>query len=586
VSELSNKLAEAKRQLALRKSAQPQSQPQPGAQKQIPLPKQIAPKQIALPRPATQKKVDIQQAPPHSVSAEQGVLGSILCECQYQKNFETLRQVAASIQPWFFYVPAHKAVFEVMLSLYKDGVVIDLITFTQILQDRKLLDEIGGPGFITDLFTVVQTGANVKYYIDIVREKFILRETISTATRLVRAAYGAMDDEAEDILADFGLKIERIKRHAGMSNGTRPLAASDLQAMSGLSDPNSLVGWRWQCRGGNCLWSGGAGYGKSTLAVQFAATWAFGGRCFGTRPSRSLKSLILQSENDDFDVAEQYNGVLNGLKLAEDDRQKIEKNLTFIRVEAKSGRAFLFELERLLNVAMPDLVWIDPLFAFAGCDLMNAEKTGYFLREGLFPLFVKFGCCGNIVHHIAKPPREEKADKPTIDYQYSAFGSSEIQNAFRAVNTLQPISFAEQIFKLVFSKRGGRARAKNLQGRATTQIYIQQSEDPGTMFWTQVDAPEKPDKKQGAALKYSDQNVLEYMSIATGWKISKLQRHVREQCGMASSTFYLLWDKLKKDSKIRVDKDGEWFKKSTHESTQQLNYSDDSETTPIGDASE
>jgi len=57
------------------------------------------------------------------------------------------------------------------------------------------------------------------------------------------------------------------------------------------------------------------------------------------------------------------------------------------------------------------------------------------------------------------------------------------------------------------------------------------------------------------------------MSVATGWRISHLQRHVREQCGMVSSTFYLLWAELKKARKVRCDNDNEWFKQSINSDT-------------------
>lgn len=519
------------------------------------------------------RPIPIQDAPPHSDEAELGVLSSIMSDCQFNHTFDVMAEVAGSIQPWFFYVPANKTIYEVMLSLYRDQTQIDLITFTQILRDRKLLDSIGGPSYVTNMVDFVPTAANVQFYIEIMRDKFILRETIAIGTRVTRAAYGAQDDEAAEILADFSLKIDRVKAHAGWANGTKPLMASDLKEMDGKPDPNNLVGWRWMCRGGNCLWSGGAGYGKSTLMAQFATTWAKNSPCFGVRPVRALKSLIIQSENDDFDVAEQYNGVLSGMDLTAEERELVDKNVIYVRVEAKSGSAFLSDLERLLNLYRPDLSWIDPLFAFAGCDLMDAAKTGYFLREGLFPLFVKFKCCGNIIHHISKPPKEEKGNKATIDYQYSAFGSSEIQNAFRAVNSIHPINFADQIYKLVFSKRGRRARAKNTDGGVTSQIFIQQSDDPSKIFWSQVEEPEKPKSGKANARKYTEDDVLEYMGVATGWKTAALQKLLRTEEGMVSSTFYGFFKNLKDKKKIRCE-DGEWFRNSSTNDPETTDNSD------------
>jgi len=553
LGDLSAKIAATK----AKREVEAAAKAQPPPKKQVPLPKPHAKWSGAKPPPKQQSKPDIHAEPPHSVEAEQGILASIASDCQYNHGFAVMSEVAGNIHPWYFYVPAHKTTYEVMLSLYRDGIQIDRITFTQILRDRKLLDSVGGVQFVTDLWTFVPTAANVGWYIEIVRDKFILRETIAAGTHIVRAAYGAADDEAAGILADFSLKIDRIKLHAGWSNGVKPLQSAELQELKGQLDPNNLVGHRWLCRGGNCLWSGGAGYGKSTLIVQFAVQWACGQRAFGVKPVRPLKSLIIQSENDDFDVSEQYNGVLTGLQLDDQAREEVDKNVTFVRVEAKSGRLFLVELERLLNLNHPDTAWIDPLFAFAGCDLMNAEKTGYFLREGLFPLFVKFRCCGNIVHHIAKPPKEEKSDKPIIEYQYAAFGTSELQNAFRAVNTLQPINFVEQIYKLVFSKRGRRAGAKRPDGSLTSAIYVQQSDDPGSIYWTQVDEPEKPVK--GGGLTYNDKSVKDVLQVGQGWKTSALQKHLANETGMSRATFYRLWDGLKNSGKIK-EENGLWYK--------------------------
>jgi DnaB-like helicase N terminal domain/AAA domain len=536
-------------------TVEPEPTPSASAAEQIELPTHK--KRAQHPKKQAEKP-DIHSELPQSLEAEQGILGSIFSDCQFHHRFDVIAEVAGSITPWYFCNRSNQTIYEVMLSLYRDGIQIDLITFTQILRDRKLLDSVGGPGYIADLFNFVPTADNVQWYIEIVREKFVLRETIAIGNRIVAAAFGARDDEAAELLSDFSLKIERIKRYAGWSNGIKPLQPSELLELKGQPDPNNLVGNRWLCRGGNCLWSGGAGYGKSTLATQFAIYWAIGQRCFGVRPIRPLKSLIIQSENDDFDVSEQYNGVLSGIELQEQDRVTVDKNVTFVRVEGKSGHPFLVELERLLSLMRPDLVWIDPLFAFAGCDLMNAEKTGYFLREGLFPMFTKFQCCGNIVHHIAKPPKEEKSDKPVIEYQYAAFGSSEIQNAFRAVNTLQPISFAERIYKLVFSKRGRRAGAKTPDGHLTSAIYLKQSEDSSDIYWTQVEQPEKPTKK--GTLTWTEDQVLGEMSVAKGWKTTALQKHMRTEIGMPPMCFYRLWADLKTNKKIDTDGEGGWIK--------------------------
>jgi replicative DNA helicase len=98
------------------------------------------------------------------------------------------------LTPEHFFIPAHHTIYSVLCQQYEKGTPIDLITFTQELRDRNLLETVGGAAYITSLFTFVPTAANVSYYSGIVRDKFVAREIISRCTELVRVAY---DDQAE-----------------------------------------------------------------------------------------------------------------------------------------------------------------------------------------------------------------------------------------------------------------------------------------------------------------------------------------------------------------------------------------------------
>ena len=66
---------------------------------------------------------------------------------------------------------------------------IEFITLTQTLRDRQQLDQIGGPAFITHLFTYLPTAANVGYYLDAVLEKHTLREIIRVCTEFASRGY-------------------------------------------------------------------------------------------------------------------------------------------------------------------------------------------------------------------------------------------------------------------------------------------------------------------------------------------------------------------------------------------------------------
>src|SRR5437660_834450 len=142
-----------------------------------------------FPSSPTGSAQDIHRAPPHSIEAEQGVLGSMLISPR-----DAIAEVVEKINEEYFYVPAHQTIYSVLVDLWNAGAAIDLITFTQVLRDRNLLETVGGAAAVTSLFTFVPTAANVGYYLDIVRDKYILREIIAAATESVRRAYEEQDE--------------------------------------------------------------------------------------------------------------------------------------------------------------------------------------------------------------------------------------------------------------------------------------------------------------------------------------------------------------------------------------------------------
>jgi replicative DNA helicase len=149
----------------------------------------------------TRSSQDIHRSPPHSAEAEQGVLGSMLLSPR-----DVIAECVERINAEYFYIPAHQTIYEVLVELWNAGQAVDLITFTQLLRDRNLLDAIGGASFVTSLYTFVPTSANVNYYLEIVRDKYILRQIIAASTESVRRAYEEQD-EVNSLLDEVEQKI-------------------------------------------------------------------------------------------------------------------------------------------------------------------------------------------------------------------------------------------------------------------------------------------------------------------------------------------------------------------------------------------
>src|SRR5438046_682014 len=180
---------------------------------------------------------DIHRTPPHSVEAEQGVLGSMLISPR-----KTIAECVEKINEEYFYVPAHRTIYNVLVDLWNTGQAIDLITFTQVLRDRHLLDSVGGAAFVTSLFTFVPTAANVGYYLEIVRDKYILREIISAATESVRRAYEEQD-EVNNLLDEVEQRIFAVgeDRFKGEMLSMKEQVMSTLESIEKLFENKGAI---------------------------------------------------------------------------------------------------------------------------------------------------------------------------------------------------------------------------------------------------------------------------------------------------------------------------------------------------------
>ena len=128
---------------------------------------------------------------PQSPDAERALLGSILLLPKEVIG----RCVEKGVNDEQFHVPAHATIYKTIEEMWTNNVPIDLVTLTQKLIDRSLLDQVGGAAFVAELFTFVPTAANAAYYIEIVQEKHTLRRIIVTCTEYAARSY----DEQEEV---------------------------------------------------------------------------------------------------------------------------------------------------------------------------------------------------------------------------------------------------------------------------------------------------------------------------------------------------------------------------------------------------
>ena len=142
----------------------------------------------------------LDRLPPHSPEAEQGVLGCALLapnEC-IGECVEKLKDEGKET----FYDLRHQTIYEELVDMFNTREAIDLITVQQRLKDKQLLDQVGGIAYLSQLQDAVPSAANLSYYLEILREKYLLRKMITTCTDVVGRVY---DYEGEvDALLDQG----------------------------------------------------------------------------------------------------------------------------------------------------------------------------------------------------------------------------------------------------------------------------------------------------------------------------------------------------------------------------------------------
>jgi replicative DNA helicase len=148
---------------------------------------------------------DVHRQLPQSLDGEKGVLGSILLSPQ--TVLDTC--IENGIRPEHFHFPSHALIYELLRDLGDRGVPIDLITLTQQLSDRNMLEKAGGALAITDLYTFVPTAANAEYYLEILREKYLLRQVILTCTEFAGRCYDEQGD-ARDLLDEVEKRVLAI----------------------------------------------------------------------------------------------------------------------------------------------------------------------------------------------------------------------------------------------------------------------------------------------------------------------------------------------------------------------------------------
>src|SRR6266567_568303 len=140
------------------------------------------------------------RVPPHSIEAEESVLGSMMFSA------EAIATVIERVKHQDFYRPAHRHIFEAIISIYGRGEPVDAITTLEELRRRGALGEGLTALQVLDLVERVPSPASAEYYARIVADHALLRRLIDAASRIMSTAYEVPEDprkaadEAEQLI--------------------------------------------------------------------------------------------------------------------------------------------------------------------------------------------------------------------------------------------------------------------------------------------------------------------------------------------------------------------------------------------------
>ena len=149
--------------------------------------------------------------PPQEIEAERSVLGALMLD----KG--AIIKIADLLNAEDFYNPHHAKIYETIFELFEKGEPIDILSVTNKLKDNKVLADIGGSSYLTDLVSGVPTSTHISYYAKLVRQKKLLRDLIRASAEINERAFDTTKD-TEDLLDEVEQKIFSISQKSRPQN--------------------------------------------------------------------------------------------------------------------------------------------------------------------------------------------------------------------------------------------------------------------------------------------------------------------------------------------------------------------------------
>ncbi|WP_052749132.1 replicative DNA helicase [Arsukibacterium ikkense] len=164
------------------------------------------------------KQVAGLKMPPHSIEAEQSVLGGLMLDNQ------AWDRVSEKVVEQDFYLRSHRFIFSAMARIAEANQPIDLITVSEALEANQQLDDIGGFAYLGEIAKNTPSAANIMAYADIVRERAVVRDMIAVAHDIADAGYDTQGRTSAELLDFAESKVFKIaEQRANANEGPEPI---------------------------------------------------------------------------------------------------------------------------------------------------------------------------------------------------------------------------------------------------------------------------------------------------------------------------------------------------------------------------
>lgn len=253
------------------------------------------------------------RVPPNDERAEEAVLGGMLMSA------DAIGEITEEMDGKDFYDPRNETIYDTITTMYSNNQPVDTVLVANQLRADNKLDLVGGPDYLNDLINAVPTAANAVYYAKIVHQKALLRQVITTGTKITQLGYDADGADAEKVVNLAQSEAYRLGESKTKEDYAPigEVARDTLQTIDDIQNNRIQMGVSTGFRGLDDLTNGlqpgqlvvvagRPAMGKSTLGMDFARHAAF---------VDHLTTIVFSLEMSRNEIAERVLAAQTGIPL-------------------------------------------------------------------------------------------------------------------------------------------------------------------------------------------------------------------------------------------------------------------------------